>query len=157
MMSNQRLQALMAQPCTRVCLIGEDGRYAAEAVELPGCYASGDTAAEAMTELEHAMVSWIEAELDEGHEIPPPSTTAYGGRLSLRIGSRLHERAVHLALAEGISLNRWLTTAIALYAGEQSAIDRGASAPELLQSPAPSGALGESPRACEPASRERTE
>ena len=71
MMSNQRLQALMAQPCTRVCLIGEDGRYAAEAVELPGCYASGDTAAEAMTELEHAMVSWIRGRIRRGARNPP--------------------------------------------------------------------------------------
>lgn len=115
-----RIAESLAEPYTRVCRIWEDGRFAAEVLEFPGCFASGDTAAEAMEQLEDAMASWIQGELEDGHDIPEPTLGPYSGRISVRLGPRLHERAAQLAHAEGISLNRWLTTAIATYAGELS-------------------------------------
>ena len=116
-----QVQLALAAPYTRICRRDEEGGVSAEVAELPGCYASGGTIAEAMEELEDAMASWVQAQLEEGYEIPEPSVGPYSGRLNLRIGPRLHERATQLAQAEGISLNRWLTTAIATYAGEQRA------------------------------------
>ena len=44
--------------------------------DLPGCFSAGDTLDEAMTNAEEAIDLWIEGAIDEGLEIPPPSTVA---------------------------------------------------------------------------------
>lgn len=41
--------------------------------DLPGCFSAGDTLDEAIANSEEAVVGWIEATLDAGGEIPPPS------------------------------------------------------------------------------------
>jgi len=40
--------------------------------EFPGCITEGDSAEEALMNLESAAESWVEAALDMGQEIPPP-------------------------------------------------------------------------------------
>ena len=42
--------------------------------DLPGCFSAGDSLDEAITNAEQAISAWIESALDEGQEIPPPST-----------------------------------------------------------------------------------
>jgi len=42
--------------------------------DLPGCFSAGDTLDEAMTAAEEAAVAWIDAALDDGIAIPPPSS-----------------------------------------------------------------------------------
>lgn len=42
--------------------------------DLPGCFSAGDTIAEAMDNVEKGIDLWIEAALEAGSEIPPPST-----------------------------------------------------------------------------------
>ena len=42
--------------------------------DLPGCFAAGDTLDEAMTGAEEAAAAWIDATLDAGGAIPPPSS-----------------------------------------------------------------------------------
>ena len=42
--------------------------------DLPGCFSAGDTLDEALTGAEEAAASWIDAALDAGTAIPPPST-----------------------------------------------------------------------------------
>jgi antitoxin HicB len=44
-----------------------------EVPELPGCYMSGDTPAEALSNLEQAMATWIESSLSSGDPIPDPA------------------------------------------------------------------------------------
>jgi predicted RNase H-like HicB family nuclease len=42
--------------------------------DLPGCFSAGDTLDEAVANAEEAAAAWIDAELDAGSAIPPPST-----------------------------------------------------------------------------------
>jgi len=42
--------------------------------DLPGCFSAGDTLDEAIAGAEEAAAAWIDATLDAGSAIPPPST-----------------------------------------------------------------------------------
>ncbi|MBC7376021.1 MAG: type II toxin-antitoxin system HicB family antitoxin [Burkholderiaceae bacterium] len=42
--------------------------------DLPGCFAAGDTLAEAMRQAEEAVTAWIEAAIDAEQDIPQPSS-----------------------------------------------------------------------------------
>ena len=42
--------------------------------DLPGCFSAGDTLDEAMSGAEEAAAAWIDAALDAGDAIPPPSS-----------------------------------------------------------------------------------
>ncbi|MBN8872182.1 MAG: type II toxin-antitoxin system HicB family antitoxin [Rhodospirillales bacterium] len=42
--------------------------------DLPGCFSAGDTLDEAMTAAEEAASAWIDAALDAGEAVPPPSS-----------------------------------------------------------------------------------
>ncbi len=55
------------------CLIPEaDGGYSAYILEFPGCFADGNSATEALENLERAAVSWIEACFHTGYQIMDP-------------------------------------------------------------------------------------
>jgi predicted RNase H-like HicB family nuclease len=41
--------------------------------DLPGCFSAGDSLDEAMAGVEEAAAAWIDATLDAGGAIPPPS------------------------------------------------------------------------------------
>ncbi len=53
--------------------------------DLPGCFSAGDTLDEAMAAAEDAVAAWIDAALDAGETIPPPS------RLDAIRADRLYE------------------------------------------------------------------
>jgi predicted RNase H-like HicB family nuclease len=42
--------------------------------DLPGCFSAGDTLEEAITGAEEAGLAWIDAALDAGEAVPPPSS-----------------------------------------------------------------------------------
>src|SRR3546814_12148795 len=42
--------------------------------DLPGCFSAGDTLDEAMANVEEAAAAWIDATLDAGDAVPPPSS-----------------------------------------------------------------------------------
>jgi len=44
--------------------------------DLPGCFSAGDTLDEAIANAEEAVEAWIEAALEEGQDIPRPSSVA---------------------------------------------------------------------------------
>ncbi|HYE34639.1 type II toxin-antitoxin system HicB family antitoxin [Methylocaldum sp.] len=44
------------------------------APDLPGCFSAGDSLDEALANAEDAILGWMEAMLDQGGEIPKPST-----------------------------------------------------------------------------------
>ena len=50
----------------------EDGGYIADIPDLEACSAFGETAAEALCEVEIARQAWIEAAKSEGRTIPEP-------------------------------------------------------------------------------------
>src|SRR5215212_8928092 len=71
----------------------ETGGYTAEILEFPGCVTEGDTADEALANLEAAAEAWIEATINSGQEVPGPSLSqGYGGRIALRLPRSLHRR-----------------------------------------------------------------
>ena len=122
---------LLSMPYTRIFRAADENDFTSEVMEFPGCFATGDTAEEAMENLEEAMVMWVEAERETGHDIPESLVLdEYSGRMTLRIPSSLHQRAALEAQREEVSLSRLLSAAVASYVGSQpSATDQADVAP----------------------------
>jgi predicted RNase H-like HicB family nuclease len=55
----------------------EDGVWVAEAPDLKSCAAFGDSAENAVAELNVAMTAWFEAARRAGHSLPEPSTASH--------------------------------------------------------------------------------
>ncbi len=55
----------------------EDVAFVAEAPELPGCMAHGDSHEAALSHIKEAMLLWLEVAQDRGLPVPAPK----GGRL----------------------------------------------------------------------------
>jgi len=92
----------------------EGGGYLAEAPDLSGCTADGNTAEEAIHEIESAVESWIKTAVAFGDPIPKPSLAAnYSGQWRIRVPKHLHaELALH-AKEDGVSLNMLAATLLA--------------------------------------------
>lgn len=112
---------ILEKPYTRMVIPEKDGTYRAEMLEFTGCLSTGETAAEAIQNLDDAAMGWLHASLERRQFIPEPiENTEFSGRLALRMPRSLHKKAVRQAEIEGVSLNQFVVTAIALYVGEQS-------------------------------------
>ncbi|MDO8752828.1 MAG: type II toxin-antitoxin system HicB family antitoxin [Anaerolineales bacterium] len=106
-------------PYSRI-LIPDEGSYAAEIMELPGCFSQGDTPDEAITNLGKAARSWIQVALAQGLEIPEPYLNqGYAGKIALRLPRSMHRQATRLAERDGVSLNHFLVSAIAARIGAE--------------------------------------
>lgn len=90
----------------------EDNAYIAEARDLPGCSAVGETASDAIEEAKDAIASWMQAAQDAGKPIPPPTSFAapqtFSGKLLVRMPRSLHATLSSRAESEGVSLNQWV-------------------------------------------------
>ena len=96
----------------------ETGGYVASILEFPGCIAEGDTAQEAIDNLNKAAESWISAAESTGYPVREPiDFNGFSGKTALRMPRNLHKQAAELADLEGCSLNQLLVTAIAHYVG----------------------------------------
>ncbi len=62
----------LRKPYIRIMIPDSDGSYFATILEFPGCYAEGETAEEAIENLESSAESWIKASLGQGQNIPEP-------------------------------------------------------------------------------------
>ena len=110
----------LREPYARILIPEEDGRFSAEILEFPGCFSQGDTAEEAIRNLEEAARNWVEATLKLCRPIPEPSSNyGFGGKVALRLPRSLHKRAVQLAQRDGVSLNTFLVGAIAARVGAE--------------------------------------
>jgi predicted RNase H-like HicB family nuclease len=97
---------ILARPYGRVLIPEPNGQFTAEIIEFPNCVASGNSATDALANLEQVAADWIAAALEQGQDIPEPMESAdYSGRLVLRMPKGLHRRAALLAEREGASLN----------------------------------------------------
>jgi len=115
---------------------GEDGagKWVAAVEELPDCTSRGGTPEEAIAGLKDAMASWISDALKEGRDIPEPrSPTSHSGRLLLRMPRTLHAELTQIAERENVSLNQFITDALASAAGWR----RGGAPSETGSSPTP--------------------
>lgn len=119
-------------PYARILIPEEGGGFSSEILEFPGCFAEGETPDEAFHNLENVAESWIEACLEQGQEIPPPSANhSYAGRIALRLPRDLHRMAVRKAERDSISLNQCLVTAIAAWVGADNLFERIAHRVEM--------------------------
>jgi len=88
-----------------------DEGYVAEIKDLPGCITQGETAEEALAELEDARILWIKTAYEHGDAISLPSTeTKYSGKTLLRMARSLHQKLAEGAEREGVSLNQYIVS-----------------------------------------------
>ncbi len=114
------IEQIMSRPYARTLTPAEEGGYTASVLEFEGCFAEGDTADEAIGELEGAMRDWLAAAIRQGQPIPSPfATREFSGRMLVRMPRSLHERAARRAVVEGVSLNYLLVTAVASFLGAE--------------------------------------
>jgi RNA polymerase sigma-B factor len=100
---------------------GDRSVWCATVDELPGCASRGSTPDEAVDQLRPAMESWLAVALAENREIPVPEGAAvesrtapsHKGRFLVRMPSSLHEQLARAAEREQVSLNRFVTDALA--------------------------------------------
>jgi antitoxin HicB len=91
---------------------GEDAGWTASVSELPGADAAGRTPEEASARVVDAMAAWIEKALADGRTVPAP-WAALSGRLLVRMPRTLHADLARVASREQVSLNQFITTALA--------------------------------------------
>jgi len=82
--------------------------YTGKVLELDGCMTDGETQVEVIENLREAMEGWIETKLENGFEVPEPSTESNsGGKFTLKLPKTLHNRLTLEAKKEGLSLNQY--------------------------------------------------
>jgi antitoxin HicB len=120
-MTNEKtLDEYLALPYSRLLVPESDGGYSAEILEFPGCFSQGDTAEEAVKNLEDAARNWIAAALEQGLRIPEPTGDHdYSGKIALRLPRSTHRKAIQMAEREGVSLNTFLVDAISARTGAE--------------------------------------
>ncbi len=104
--------------------VAEDGDagWVAEVHEWPGCIAQGRSLQELETHLREAMEAWVEAELEDGRDIPPPrGEISYSGQFRVRLPIGLHMALAREAERQGVSLNTLVATTLAGALGWQAA------------------------------------
>ena len=88
----------------------EEGGYTAWYPDLPGCLTCAETIEGIIANAIDAKRAWIEAALEDGHEIPEPSQeddNEYSGQFKLRMPKSLHRSLAIHAKKEGISMNQY--------------------------------------------------
>ncbi len=116
----------LRKPYARVLVPESDGSYRAEILEFPGCFAVGESALEALSELEATAEDWVEAAIEMGTPIPAPfEETDYSGKLVLRFPKSLHRKAALAAQRDGTSLNQFIVSSLAEYVGQKSSEETG--------------------------------
>ena len=119
----------LKRPYGRVVVPESDGTFRVEIIEFPGCIAVGDTAGEALANLERVADSWLQATIAKGMRVPEPiESIEYSGKLVLRLPKTLHKKAAHAAARDGVSLNQFIVSCIAEQVGTRSG-----APPRLLQ------------------------
>ncbi len=69
-MTEQEARAILCRPYERVLVPDDDGTFFARIREFRGCYATGETAAEAAAALEDVAASWLIGCAEAGLAVP---------------------------------------------------------------------------------------
>lgn len=102
----------------------EEGGFAAEIEDLPGCLTQGETVEEVIENIEEARQLWINLAYEDGFEIPIPRTDEeYSGRFLVRIPKSLHRRLAEQARYEGVSLNQYVESMLSTGVSTQNIIE----------------------------------
>ncbi len=98
----------------------EDQCYIARCPEFPGLSAHGDTAGEALNEASTALEGIIESYKAHDRELPSPKKEEeYSGQFRVRLPKSLHRQLAEQAAREGVSLNSYVQTLLAVGIGKQ--------------------------------------
>ena len=109
---------VLTKPYVRQVVPQPDGLFKAEILEFPGCFAIGDTATEALSNLEEVVVDWVAASIAQHQDIPEPTeSTGYSGKTVLRMSKTLHKKAAQFARRDGVSLNQFIVNCLAEHVG----------------------------------------
>jgi len=112
---------------------GNGPYWVARVVELPHCLIHGDTPEEAIAEIEEVKRDWIKSNLERGLKIPEPIPHKHSGQISLRIPPSLHKVVADRAVVEGISLNQYMTTALARSVGLDIDVSKPKTSRRIVQ------------------------
>lgn len=108
-MTSKTIDYYMGLPYRVVLHPSPEGGYAVSIPDLSGCLSQGQTAEEALSNIEDAKKCWLESALEDGIEIPEPEAsvdTDYSGRFSVRVPKSLHKALTQKAKDENVSLNQ---------------------------------------------------
>lgn len=96
----------------------QEGGYAIEIEDLPGCISQGETVDEALEMIEEARRLWIEVAYEDEQDIPEPSDNQkYSGNFIIRGPRSLHRKLDQMAKREGVSLNQYLVATLSYSVG----------------------------------------
>jgi antitoxin HicB len=96
--------------------------WLARVEEVPGCTTRARTPQESVTRVTRLLTQWIGEAIQEGREIPEPKPTeSHSGRLLLRMPQSLHGELTRAAEREQVSLNQFITDALAGAVGWRAA------------------------------------
>ncbi|HYU33268.1 MAG TPA: type II toxin-antitoxin system HicB family antitoxin [Thermoanaerobaculia bacterium] len=95
----------------------EGGVFVASHPDLPGCLAQGETANEAVANLDEARQAWIGHRFESGLPIPEPVDDEYSGKFLLRMSPSLHSALAREASRQQLSLNQFISNVLAEYLG----------------------------------------
>lgn len=90
--------------------------FTAEIPDLPGCITCADTLDEVWALIDDAKRGWLELALADGDPIPepaPPLEEQASGKFTVRVPRSLHRKLSEEARREGVSLNQFVTVALA--------------------------------------------
>ena len=105
----------------RVVWSNEDEAFVATCPEFEGVSAFGDTADQALAEAQVALSLMIEADHAEGRELPAAANlSSYSGQFRLRVPRSLHAKLAEAAEADGVSLNTYAVSLLAMGVGASS-------------------------------------
>lgn len=113
-MTKKGLQYYLELPYKVLLYPAEEGGYAIEMPELPGCLSQGETLEEAFEMIKDAKKCWLEVALERGIEIPEPiGMEEYSGKFNIRMPKSLHRTLVEKAKEENVSLNQYINYQLA--------------------------------------------
>jgi len=103
-----------------------EGGYFVQIEDLPGCYAQGESIAEACEMIEVARKMWLEVAYEDNQDIPlPREDREYSGKFNVRLPRSLHRKLDQMAEREGVSLNQFLVSTLSRAVGvEESKKER---------------------------------
>jgi len=109
--TDQPLDELLAREYPFQAIASRDGGYVIVYPDLPGCITQADTLDEIPEMADEARRLWIEAEYEDGHDIPLPSyPEEYSGKFVARLPRSLHRQLAEEAEHQRISLNQHVVT-----------------------------------------------
>ncbi len=121
-MNARSAEAYLTLPYTIEVIRDNDSKnpgWVARVLELPGCITQADTFDELDEMIEDAMRGWIEVALEDGIPIPEPrAANSFSGKFVVRVPKTLHRELVEAAEGEGVSLNMYITAALAKAVGQ---------------------------------------